>query len=125
MARSKGFNASVDFDATSLLTQVKEHDQKVKRLIGSEFIYAEGESVDFAKSHAPWMDQSGNARAGLHAKANPVNGGQAFELVLAHSVPYGIWLEVRFSGKYAIIMPTLNIIGNLMIQRIAERLATV
>jgi hypothetical protein len=27
-------------------------------------------------------------------------------------VPYGIWLEVRHSGKYAIIVPSLTVQGN-------------
>jgi hypothetical protein len=29
------------------------------------------------------------------------------ELILLHSMPYGIWLEVRWSGRYAIIGPTM------------------
>jgi hypothetical protein len=36
-------------------------------------------------------------------------GGDAKNLVivLSHGVPYGIWLEVRFSGKYAIVTPAI------------------
>ena len=49
-----------------------------------------------------------------------INQGEAFELLLAHSVYYGIWLEVRFSGRYAIIMPTINYIGAAMLNRIAQ-----
>jgi hypothetical protein len=34
-------------------------------------------------------------------------------IIIAHGVPYGIWLEVRFSGRYAIIGPTLVYTGDL------------
>lgn len=106
----------------ALADSIKQHDQKVKRYIGAQFLRAEGEAVTYAKQNAPWTDRSGNARAGLHAKATPINQGQAFELVLAHSVFYGIYLESRFSGKFAILMPTINHIGQLLIQRIATGL---
>lgn len=106
----------------ALAKSIAAHDQTVKRYIAAQFIRAEGDAVTYAKQNAPWTDRSGNARAGLHAKASPINGGQSFELLLAHSVFYGIFLESRFSGKYAIIMPTINWVGQLLIQRIAAGL---
>ena len=35
-------------------------------------------------------------------------------------IKYGIWLEIRFSGKFAILMPTINYIGAQLISRIAS-----
>lgn len=66
-----------------------------------------------ARSNAPWTDQTGNARNGLRANAfhePPVRHG----IILAHSVPYGIWLEVRWEGKYAIIVPTIKEQGRVL-----------
>jgi hypothetical protein len=57
------------------------------------------------RSNAPWQDQTSNARNGLFAKV--VVATNAVSIVLYHSVPYGIWLELRWSGKYAIITPSL------------------
>jgi hypothetical protein len=69
----------------------------------------------YAKEHAPWDDRTGDARAGLTAK-----GEQRlvyYAITLYHTVSYGIWLEVRWDGKYAIIVPTLEHMGpQLMIE---------
>jgi hypothetical protein len=59
-----------------------------------------------AKANAPWQDRTGNARQGLFARA--FREAAAVTLILAHSAHYGIWLEVRWAGKYAIILPTLE-----------------
>lgn len=63
-----------------------------------------------AKLHAPWTDRTTNARNGLHALHVPEGLG-IHEIVLAHSVPYGIWLEIANNGRYKIIMPTLRTQG--------------
>lgn len=63
----------------------------------------------YAKLNAPWTDQTGMARAGLTASVG-VDGGEVV-LTLAHSVDYGIWLELIQDGSYAIIMPTLEALG--------------
>lgn len=58
------------------------------------------------KERAPWTDRTGNARNGLAARA--VFGDDVDSLVLFHQVPYGIYLETKNSGKYAVIMPVVN-----------------
>jgi hypothetical protein len=58
------------------------------------------------KSTAPWTDQTGNARAGLFAR--PEISGASASIVFGHSVYYGIFLETRFSGAYAVVLPTLE-----------------
>lgn len=57
------------------------------------------------RTNAPWTDQTGNARNGLFTSVQVTTNNVA--IVLYHSVPYGIWLELRWSGKYAIITPSL------------------
>jgi hypothetical protein len=58
---------------------------------------------------ARWTDRTGNARSGLTAIAdNSRSQSWHYEIVLFHSVPYGIWLEVRFAERYAIIKPTIR-----------------
>lgn len=70
----------------------------------------------YAKEEAPWEDQSGDAREGLQAQAhtNPLE----YVIVLAHGVDYGIWLEVRWGGQYAIIMPTLEYMGDVLMSEL-------
>lgn len=62
----------------------------------------------YARANAKWQDQTGNARQGLMANYSRP-GGESHQITLAHSVPYGIWLEVRWAGKYAIIGPTIRV----------------
>lgn len=68
---------------------------------------------DFAEGHmrrnAPWTDRTSNARNGLFAQA--FTSEDQYAIVVYHTMPYGIWLEVRFSGRYAIILPTVETVG--------------
>jgi len=59
-----------------------------------------------AQENAPWSDRTGDARAGLSAEV--VHDGHDFTIELSHSVDYGQWLETIQSGRFAIIMPTLE-----------------
>ena len=60
----------------------------------------------YAQQNAPWDDRSGAARQGLVAEVT--EEGNTLYLELAHTVDYGQWLEVIQSGRFAIIMPTLE-----------------
>lgn len=103
-----------------MVEALKANDQQVKRRIAFEFLNAKPAAESWAKRFAPWTDQSGNARSGLHADVRSIDNGNAFELIMAHSVFYGIFLETRFSGKYAILMPTVNHIGAQLLQKIEK-----
>lgn len=65
--------------------------------------------ANYAKINAPWTDQTGNARNGLTAQ--PYDEGTTVGIILYHQVSYGIWLEVRWAGRYAIINPTIDAMG--------------
>lgn len=70
------------------------------------------------RSNAPWTDQTTNARSGL--RATPRISSKQVAVVLSHSVPYGIWLEVRWGGRYAIIEPALREFAPRMMQMVAK-----
>lgn len=103
-----------------LANAIEQHDLRVKRVIAGQFLYHRAVATDFAKTNAPWTDRTANARAGLHSKVETSNDNTTFDLIVAHTVYYGLWLEVRFSGKFGIIMPTVNYVGSLMLDRIAS-----
>jgi hypothetical protein len=46
-----------------------------------------------------------------------------YRILLSHSVNYGIWLEIRWQGKYAIIIPTLQRYGKATMDTIGKALA--
>jgi hypothetical protein len=60
-----------------------------------------------AKENASWEDQTGNARQALYAEIEDL-ADDAVKLYLSHGVDYGLWLEIRWAGKYAIIWPTIE-----------------
>lgn len=78
----------------------------VNKIVSGLMIGNSPKVQSYARTHAPWRDQTGNARQGLFA--NYSKEGDSHVITLAHSVPYGIWLETRWAGRYAVIVPTLQ-----------------
>jgi hypothetical protein len=74
---------------------------------------------NYMKNNAPWTDQTGNARNGLQARA--YRSGDEIGIDCFGSVPYQVYLETRFSGHYAIIQPTIDAMGPVVMRRF-ERL---
>lgn len=67
--------------------------------------------IAYARPNAPWTDQSGDARKNLRAGVE--REGTRSTVFLEHGVPYGIWLENRWNGRYAIIRPTMEVFKRL------------
>ncbi|UVK63820.1 minor capsid protein [Gordonia phage LilyPad] len=78
------------------------YDDMIKKIV--EYHAAQGE-IDM-KTNAPWTDRTTAARNGLHTIVQHKDKGH-YTIIFSHSVHYGIWLEVKFSGRDAIIMPTV------------------
>lgn len=76
--------------------------------------YEANEAQDYMRINAPWTDRTGNARQGLFGRA--FRDAKRHVIVLYHTMPYGIWLEVKQSGQYAIIVPSLPIVGRNVMQ---------
>lgn len=61
-----------------------------------------------AKTTAPWTDRTGAARAGLRGTSDADHTGG--EIVLSYNVDYGMWLELANQGRYATVIPTMQVI---------------
>ncbi len=59
-----------------------------------------------AKRNAPWTDRTSNARNGLFG-STAIEGNQVF-IRVAHSMEYGVFLELGYDGRFAILKPTIN-----------------
>ena len=103
----------------TLRANVSGIDARMRKSITGRFATAEGRAVTYAKTNAPWTDDTAAARNGLGAVA--ITNQYHWELVVFHSVYYGLYLEVCNSGKYAIIMPTVKHVGE-QLMRSCERL---
>lgn len=65
------------------------------------------EVENWMKDNAPWTDRTGNARQSLYTAVRQV-ANQMVEVILSHGMDYGIYLELRHQGRYAIINPALD-----------------
>lgn len=80
----------------------------VKQSVGEAAESLKDEMVDYMKKNAPWSDESGNARRELQGIV-VWDDEDHFTIMLGHGkdIYYGIWLEVRWGGRFAIILPTV------------------
>lgn len=112
------------FTHDTLTPGLKAFPTNIDRMVGQVVDYYAVQAEAHMKTNAPWNDQTGNARNGLSAQAfhePSIRHG----ITLAHGVPYGIWLEVRFEGKNAIVGPTLQEIGPQVMQTLNLALARI
>lgn len=101
----KGFRPFSD----SLTPGILAYEVGMMRIIYAVMRDYAREMEQYAQENAPWEDQTGDARAGLEAilEEHPVHP----TIYLYHTVEYGKWLEIRWNGLYAIIMPTIEDMG--------------
>lgn len=102
--------SSFKFDASKLEKGLKLFENKAKKVIemkvSTQYVPKLKEN---AQLNAKWENQTGEARRRLNSSYETVTDG--FNLVLAHGVDYGIWLELANEKKYAIIMDTIEYVG--------------
>jgi hypothetical protein len=98
------------FDFDNLTPHLEKYLPAVEAGVDLALDAAVPQAETYMRENAPWTDRTGNARNGLRAQHNKEPFVQ-HELILYHTMPYGIWLEVRWSGRYAIIAPTIKKMG--------------
>ncbi len=84
-------------------------DAWAKRQRGAVVVLAKnwaGQLERRAKQNAPWTDRTSNARNGLFG-STAVEGNQVF-IRVAHSMEYGVFLELANDGRFAILKPTVS-----------------
>lgn len=62
--------------------------------------------ADDARRGAPWTNRTGAARASLFGRVVRLATGAM--IIVGHGVHYGIYLERRWGGKWAAVMPALQ-----------------
>lgn len=114
-------NNGIVWTHDTLHPKMKAFSPKVDAALDAVMQYESNEAQNDMRIHAPWNDQTGNARQGLFAQAGSedsaggrdaagrfTKGGSKKFIVLYHTMPYGIWLELKHEGQYAIILPTIQ-----------------
>lgn len=90
----------------TLARNIEKYGDRVMAAVKAVAEYADLNMVDYAKQNAPWEDRTGNARAAISGSVEMAN--DIVTLYLYQGMDYGKWLELCNSGKYAIILPTLE-----------------
>lgn len=109
---------SFTWKTDTLSGNVARLPNKVQRAVMGATEYGATKAQGYSKLNASWTDRTGNARQGL--RAVPIHEPGRSTIVVHHGVPYGIWLEVRWSGRYAIILPTLDYTGKLVMGMLGQ-----
>ena len=101
-----------------LTTRINQFGPKAKRamLVAAKAVAPQAEA--YMKNNATWTDRTGNARNGLKAEVEVQTNNVIIHLF--HQVPYGPYLETRWSGKYQIINPTIEVFAPVLIETVAQ-----
>lgn len=98
--------SGITWEDRALLNNLKTFNARADRAITAAMKFHATRATAYARTNAPWTDRTTNARNGLFATAQ--KQPPVYRIVVGHTVPYGIWLETRWSGRYAIIRPTID-----------------
>lgn len=111
-------NGGIRWDDRALVDRLKTFDARADRFITAATAYHATQASAYARQNAPWTDRTSNARNGLFARAE--RDRPVYRIIIAHSVPYGVWLEVRWSGRYQIIRPTVDHTGPELMRTVQQ-----
>lgn len=102
--------SGLDLDVGDLVDGIVRYDVKVASAVNAAMRFHATSALAYARQNAPWTDRTGNARQGLFTRVDgSFSGGRGTaSLTIGHGVPYGIFLESRWSGRYAIVGPTIQ-----------------
>ena len=107
-------NNAVNWNPGNLAANLEQFSPHAERALAAIMAFESPHVESYAKTTAPWRDQTGNARGSLTAR--PFIRGHTYGIRLSHGASYGIWLEVRFAGRYAVIAPTIQHMGPQVMQ---------
>lgn len=77
--------------------------------------------LEYAQYNAPWTDRTGAAREGLDVEVYEEDGEIVLDLF--HTAEHGYWLEIIQNGRFATIMPTLEVFANQVFDAAGGRVA--
>jgi hypothetical protein len=89
-----------------LVKALDVYESRVMQAVASVAAYFEPVLESHAKATAPWEDQTSNARQTLFSASELAE--TVVRLYLSHGMEYGVYLELKYGGRYAVILPTLQ-----------------
>ena len=95
---------------SELAAPLQRYGDRVIQAVAAVAQYVATQMQNDAQQHASWTDRTGNARTGLFGTSEVDFSAKVVTIYLSHgtSIDYGIWLELANSGRYAVIMRTME-----------------
>ena len=95
---------------SALAQAVERYGDRVLTAVAAVAQYAATQMQNDAKANAPWTDRTGNARTGLFGTSEADFARKVVTIYLSQgtAIDYGIWLELANSGRYAVVMRTME-----------------
>ena len=95
---------------SELATAVERYGDRVLTAVAAVAQYVATQMQNQAKADAPWTDRTGNARTGIFGTSEADFGARVVTIYLSHgaTIDYGLWLELANSGRYGVIMRTME-----------------
>lgn len=100
----------------SLRRNLRAFDGNIYALVAGVVDYSGDKAVTYMKTAAPWRDRTGNARQTLQAHGEHTT--EEHSIHLYGGMPYQIWLEIRWGGKWGIIKRAVLIQGLATMNRL-------
>ena len=95
---------------SELATAIERYGDRVLRTVAAIAQYTATQMQNDAKRDATWTDRTGNARTGLFGTSEADFAAKVVTIYLSHGVglDYPLFLEIGNSGKYAVVMRTMQ-----------------
>ena len=110
---------------SELATAIERYGDRVLTAVAAVAQYVATEMQNQAKADAPWTDRTGNARTGIFGTSEADFSSRVVTIYLSHSatLDYPLFLEIGNSGKYAVIMRTMESHYETLMQMLREAFA--
>ena len=95
---------------SELATAIERYGDRVLVAVAAVAQRVATEMQNQAQADAPWTDRTGNARTGIYGTSEADFAARVVTIYLSHgaTIDYGVWLELANSGRYAVIMRTME-----------------
>ncbi len=95
---------------SALAQAVERYGDRVLTAVSAVAQRVATEMQNEAKASATWTDRTGNARTGLFDTSEADFARKVVTIYLSQgtAIDYGIWLELANSGRYAVVMRTME-----------------
>ena len=106
-----------------VIRNLRNYDQRYKATVRLALARQAEIITARLKAEHPWQNQTGAAEQGL--RCGVLEDDNTFRVRAAHGVPYGIFLETKHQGRYAVLQPVMRSQWPLALRAVAAEVKKV